>query len=57
MIGLQRKTIFIDRNSGGRTFRDLLTDAGLNVVLHDEQFPPATNDDVWVKKVGASDGS
>lgn len=53
MSGLQRKTIFIDRNSGGRTFRDLLTNSGINVVLHDEQFHPTTSDDVWLKKVGA----
>ena len=53
MNGLPRKTIFIDRNSGGRTFRNLITDAGINVVLHDEQFPPRTEDHVWLKKIGA----
>ena len=53
MIGLPRKTIFIDRNSGGRAFRDLLTAADINVVLHDEQFGPTTEDHVWLKKVGA----
>lgn len=53
MNGLPRKTIFIDRNSGGRTFRDYITKVGISVVLHDEQFPPRTDDHVWLKKVGA----
>jgi hypothetical protein len=50
---LPRKTIFIDRNSGGRAFRDLLTAADINVVLHDDLFRPTTRDNVWLKKVGA----
>lgn len=52
MIGLPRKTIFIDRNSGGRIFRGLLTEAGINVVLHDEHFTRNTPDHVWLKKIG-----
>lgn len=43
-------TIFIDRNSGGRTFRDFLTSAGLNVVLHDEIYPQTTDDEAWLEK-------
>jgi len=53
MIGLPRKTVFIDRNSGGRVFRDLITAAEINVVLHDDLFRPTTPDHVWLKKVGA----
>jgi len=53
MNGLPHKTIFIDRNSGGRAFRELVTNSGINVVLHDEQFDKRTEDHVWLKKVGA----
>lgn len=53
MTGLPRKTVFIDRNSGGRTFRDALTAADINVVLHDDLFQSRTPDHVWLKKVGA----
>src|SRR5689334_16353862 len=53
MIGLPRKTIFIDRNSGGRLFKDLIVKAGINAVLHDEQFPPRTEDHIWLKKVAS----
>ena len=42
--------IFIDRNSGGRTFRDFLTSAGLKVVLHDELYPQDTDDEAWLEK-------
>lgn len=45
--------IFIDRNSGGRTFRDFLTSAGLKVVLHDEIFPQNTEDESWLEKGSA----
>jgi len=54
MIGLPRKTIFVDRNSGGRLFRGFVTEAKINVVLHDEYFTdPKTPDHVWLKEVGA----
>jgi hypothetical protein len=53
MIGLPRKTIFIDRNSGGRLFRDIVTAADIKVVLHDEHFPDQkTPDHVWLKEIG-----
>jgi hypothetical protein len=53
MIGLPRKLVFIDRNSGGRAFKSLIVDAGIRVVLHDEHFrDPTTPDEVWVKEVG-----
>lgn len=47
-------TVFIDRNSGGRTFRELIEAAGISVVLHDEQFPGKTQDHEWLQKVGDS---
>lgn len=31
-------TIFIDRNSGGRTFRGLIEAAGIKVILHSDVF-------------------
>lgn len=45
-------TLFIDRNSGGRIFRDLLTAQGLRVVLHDDEFPQAAADEDWLVAVG-----
>lgn len=45
-------TLFIDRNSGGRIFRDLLTAQGLQVVLHDDEFPQAAADEDWLVAVG-----
>lgn len=45
-------TLFIDRNSGGRIFRDLLTAQGLQVVLHDDEFPQAAADEDWLAAVG-----
>jgi predicted nuclease of predicted toxin-antitoxin system len=47
------QTIFIDRNSGGKTFRDILTSAGIKVVLHDEIFKNDTPDEVWLKEISA----
>ena len=54
MSGLQREplTLFIDRNSGGRTFRDLLVQGGLKVVLHDDVFPQTAADEDWLPAVG-----
>ncbi len=53
MIGLPRKTVFIDRNSGGRAFKDIILAANIRVVLHDEHFSdPKTPDEVWVKEIG-----
>jgi hypothetical protein len=45
-------TLFIDRNSGGRTFRDLLNKEGLNVVLHDEIFKQTAADEEWLVEAG-----
>jgi PIN like domain len=49
-----RPTLFIDRNSGGRIFRDLIANAiGVRVVLHDEHFRSQTvADEVWLKEIG-----
>lgn len=44
--------LFIDRNSGGRTFRDLLIDQGIKVVLHDDEFPQTAADEDWLASVG-----
>lgn len=46
------RTLFIDRNSGGRTFRDYLTAEGLTVVLHDEEFLNTAADEDWLPVVG-----
>jgi hypothetical protein len=46
-------SIFIDRNSGGKNFRAILTAAGLKVVLHDDIFKNDTPDEVWLKEVAA----
>ena len=47
------RTIFIDRNSGGKTFRDILVSAGITVILHDDLFNSQTPDEVWLKEVAA----
>jgi hypothetical protein len=41
--------IFIDRNSGGKTFRAILEEAGMDVCLHDDRFNARTEDHVWLK--------
>jgi hypothetical protein len=53
MSGLPRKPVlFIDRNSGGRTFRALIENHGIMVKLHDEHFSTTTDDSEWLRKVG-----
>lgn len=51
MIALPpRPTLFIDRNSGGRTFRELIEKAlEIRVVLHDDEFSQHTKDEDWLK--------
>lgn len=49
---LEAPVLFVDRNSGGRAFRDLLTRQGLKVVLHDDQFGQAVADEEWLARVG-----
>lgn len=50
----ERRVVFIDRNSGGRSFKALLEAAGLSVVLHDEHFGHTTEDHEWLAQVGRS---
>ncbi|MEO6036411.1 MAG: hypothetical protein ABIQ35_14255 [Verrucomicrobiota bacterium] len=53
MTGLPRKTVFIDRNSGGLAFRSIFFSANFKVVLHDDYFTDRqTADHVWVKEIG-----
>jgi len=53
MSGLPHKPVlFIDRNSGGRTFRALIENQGIVVKLHDEHFSRTTDDSEWLKAVG-----
>jgi len=48
-----KPTLFIDRNSGGRLFREILAKADIKLVLHDEVFrDPKTTDETWVKEIG-----
>jgi PIN like domain len=47
-----KPTIFIDRNAGGKIFRDLIVKAGIQVVLHAEYFTDDTTpDDVWLDEI------
>lgn len=50
----QRPTVFIDRNSGGRSFKALIEAADVPVVLHDERFPETTEDHAWLAALGRS---
>lgn len=45
-------TLFVDRNTGGRNFRNLVTAAGIYVELHDDHFPQGTKDHEWLHAVG-----
>jgi predicted nuclease of predicted toxin-antitoxin system len=47
------QSIFIDRNSGGKTFRDIVASAGIKIVLHDDIFKNDTPDEEWLKEVAA----
>ena len=45
-------TIFIDRNSGGRTFRALIEAEGIEVILHSDVFRDDTiADHAWLESV------
>ena len=53
MSGLPHKPVlFIDRNSGGRTFRTLIENQGVVVKLHDEHFSTTTDDSEWLREIG-----
>lgn len=47
-----RPTLFIDRNSGGRSFKASLEAANIPVVLHDEHFSRTAPDQKWIAEVG-----
>ena len=47
-----RPTIFIDRNSGGRSFKAAIEAKGIRVVLHDEVFARDVPDEAWIAEVG-----
>lgn len=47
-----RPTVFIDRNSGGKSFRGLISAKGISVRLHDEEFTDKKTDDaVWMAEI------
>ena len=47
-----KPVLFIDRNSGGRTFRALIEKQGIVVKLHDEHFSLTADDSEWLEAVG-----
>lgn len=57
MVGLPRKTIFIDRNTVGEPLRASLKDAGIPFVLHDDipRFTRRTTDAEWLDYVSGKD--
>lgn len=48
---LKSVTFFIDRSLGKKTIPNALKKRGLNVVIHDDYFPPDAKDEVWLKYV------
>ena len=53
----ERPTLFVDRNSGGRSFKAMLESAGVPVVLHDDVFQRTATDEEWITTVGKKAGS
>lgn len=51
MVGLPRKTLFIDRNSLGEQLRTSLKDAGIPFEFHDDIFDRRTTDAEWLSFV------
>jgi len=47
-----RLTFFTDASIGRRIVPAALRAAGLEVVVHDDRFPPGTLDDVWLTEAG-----
>ena len=43
---------FVDRCLGRKRFPTPLREAGLNVEIHDDHFPPDAEDEVWLSEVG-----
>jgi hypothetical protein len=52
-VDASAKTIFIDRNSGGKAFRNAITARGIHVVLHDDIFDRNEKDHIWLPAVAA----
>ena len=48
----ERPTLFVDRNSGGRSFKALLEARDIPVVLHDDVFHRTASDEKWITGVG-----
>lgn len=48
----ERPILFVDRNSGGRSFKQALEDANIRVTLHDDVFNRKTTDEAWITDVG-----
>ena len=45
-------TLFLDRSLGRDTVASKLRDAGFEVEIHDNHFPPDSRDDQWLPVVG-----
>jgi predicted nuclease of predicted toxin-antitoxin system len=43
---------FLDRNLGRKTIAEALRQAGAEVRIHDDHFPPAARDQEWLSEVG-----
>jgi predicted nuclease of predicted toxin-antitoxin system len=43
---------FLDRNLGRKTIAEALRQAGAEVRIHDDHFPPAARDEEWLSEVG-----
>jgi predicted nuclease of predicted toxin-antitoxin system len=44
---------FLDRSLGKRKVADALREAGVDVEVHDDHFPPDAKDEEWLAAVGA----
>jgi len=47
-----RNALFIDRSLGRRIVADALRQAGAEVHVHDDHFPPDARDEEWLRVVG-----
>ena len=43
---------FLDRSLGKRKVADALRQAGMQVEIHDDHFPPDAKDEDWLREVG-----
>jgi len=49
---LESAVFFIDRSIGKKAVAEPLREAGLNIVLHDDEFPQDALDEQWLTVVG-----